>query len=77
MWSPARIRRLNAQRYTLQGTTCPRCAVDFFPPRDICLYCGKSTEAPHKFPEGQLLLAMANEREVLLEGRPSRQSKER
>jgi uncharacterized OB-fold protein len=35
--------RLNAQRYALQGVTCPHCSANIFPPREVCPYCENRT----------------------------------
>ncbi|GAB4576004.1 MAG: hypothetical protein Kow0077_30320 [Anaerolineae bacterium] len=35
--------RLNSQRYALQGVTCPNCAHNIFPPREVCPYCENRT----------------------------------
>ncbi len=39
----ARHWRLNAQRYALQGITCPHCATNIFPPREVCPHCQAPT----------------------------------
>ena len=44
MMQVSRHWRLNAQRYTLQGVTCPHCANNIFPPREICPYCCERTD---------------------------------
>ena len=31
--------RLKAQRYRLEGSTCPTCLRLIFPPRSVCPYC--------------------------------------
>ena len=36
--------RLNSQRYALQGVTCPHCAANIFPPREVCPYCDSRTD---------------------------------
>ncbi len=36
--------RLNAQRYALQGETCPHCSDSIFPPREVCPRCGERTD---------------------------------
>ena len=39
--------RLNAQRYALQGETCPHCSDSIFPPREVCPHCGgRMDQAP-------------------------------
>ena len=35
----ARHWRLKAQRYRLQGSTCPTCGQPSFPPRPLCPHC--------------------------------------
>lgn len=35
--------RLKQQRYRLVGEICPHCDEKIFPPRDICIGCGKDT----------------------------------
>jgi len=34
-----RLWRLKAQRYRLEGFTCPNCGRYIFPPRPVCPYC--------------------------------------
>ncbi len=41
--------RLNAQRYTLQGVTCPHCAANIFPPREVCPYCENQVQNAYRF----------------------------
>ena len=31
--------RLKAQRYRLEGATCPTCGQPIFPPRPVCPHC--------------------------------------
>ena len=31
--------RLKAQRYRLEGSTCPNCGQAIFPPRPVCPHC--------------------------------------
>ena len=35
----ARHWRLKAQRYRLEGSTCPTCGHPTFPPRPVCPHC--------------------------------------
>lgn len=41
--------RLNAQRYALQGVTCPHCAENIFPPREVCPYCEGQIQHAYQF----------------------------
>ncbi len=41
--------RLNAQRYTLQGVTCPHCSANIFPPREVCPYCEGQVQNAYHF----------------------------
>ncbi len=50
--------RLNSQRYALQGVTCPHCAANIFPPRDVCPYCAAQTETSYRLqPEVKVVAA--------------------
>ncbi len=52
--------RLNAQRYALQGVTCPHCAANIFPPREVCPYCETRTaEATYDFDAAERVPAAA------------------
>lgn len=44
----SRYWRLNAQRYQLQGVTCPHCAANIFPPREVCPYCEAQVDDSHE-----------------------------
>jgi uncharacterized OB-fold protein len=37
--------RTTKERYSLQGEVCPECERVVFPPRRLCPYCGRMTEA--------------------------------
>jgi uncharacterized OB-fold protein len=38
--------RTTKQRYNLQGEVCPECERLVFPPRRLCPYCGRESNAP-------------------------------
>jgi uncharacterized OB-fold protein len=40
--------RLKAQRYRLEGSTCPNCGQPIFPPRPVCPYCNAKSEGSAK-----------------------------
>ena len=54
--------RLKAQRYRLEGPTCPQCGQFIFPPRPVCTKCrcvARLTRAwnqSHKFQNKSLLI---------------------
>ncbi len=35
--------------YNLQGTICPKCNAQFFPPREVCTECGEHNLEKHYF----------------------------
>lgn len=41
--------RLRKQRYALAGEVCPHCEAKIFPPRDVCLECGKEAKTAFNF----------------------------
>lgn len=41
--------RLQRERYSLVGETCPHCEAKIFPPRDICPECGGDARNAYKF----------------------------
>jgi uncharacterized protein len=41
--------RLRQQRYEMSGEVCPHCGFKLFPPRDICLECGKEAKNVFQF----------------------------
>ena len=41
--------RLQKQRYTLTGETCPHCGANIFPPRDICPECKREAKSLRQF----------------------------
>jgi len=48
--------RLRAQRYRLEGSTCPICGELIFPPRPICAKCHCSTRGTRDVADFELLM---------------------
>ncbi len=55
----ARHWRLKAQRYRLEGSTCPVCGLVSFPPRPVCSHCDAQ---PSRIAKGRLLVVPASYR---------------
>jgi len=41
--------RLKQQRYALVGEICPQCKTKLFPPRDVCVECGREAKSLYTF----------------------------
>jgi uncharacterized OB-fold protein len=53
--------RLKAQRYRLEGSTCPSCGKLIFPPRPVCPHC---TAEPKRIDSGGISVLAALDRTV-------------
>jgi uncharacterized OB-fold protein len=48
--------RLKAQRYRLEGSTCPSCGELMFPPRPVCTKCQCTTPSTQSVADLELLI---------------------
>lgn len=48
--------RLRAQRYRLEGSTCPSCGALMFPPRPVCTKCQGTTRSTRSVANCELLI---------------------